>query len=102
MPLPGAWDATADQWQDITNAQPSPARRSQIDTPQPIPVTARIAWARDGEEQLDTVAIAWSGRIVLVRIEDPRRQTNGVWLDAADVKRREPKVMPDVERDPDS
>lgn len=94
MPLPGAWDATADQWQAITNEQPIPPLAAQTTDPDLTPVTARIHWAHDGEEQLDTVAIAWSGRAVLVRIEDPRRQTIGVWLDAEDVTRRE--------REPDS
>jgi hypothetical protein len=72
MTDPGDWDADADVWQ----------------TPEPIPVTARIHWARDGIEQLDTTAVAWAGRAVLISVQDRRRQTLGVWLDAGGIQRR--------------
>jgi hypothetical protein len=88
MTDPGPWDADADMWQAISNELPVPPRRAQVDAPEPIPVTARIEWERDGEELLDTTAVAWAGRAVLVRIHDRRRQTLGVWLKAGDVRRR--------------
>jgi hypothetical protein len=56
---------------------------------QPVPITARIAWADDGEEQVETVALGWAGRDVYVRMNDTRYQLRTVWLDAADVARRE-------------
>jgi hypothetical protein len=88
MTDPGSWDADADLWQAITNEVPIPPRHDHVDAPEPIPVTARIHWERDGEEQLDTQAVAWSGRAVLISIHDRRRQILGVWLDAADITRR--------------
>ena len=33
---------------------------------QPVPITARIVWAEDGEEHVDTVALGWTGRDVYV------------------------------------
>jgi hypothetical protein len=30
---------------------------------QPVPITARIVWADDGEEFIETVAAGWSGRV---------------------------------------
>ena len=53
-----------------------------------IPIVARIVWADDGEEHVDTVALGWTGRDVYVRMSDPRYQLRAVWLDAADVTRR--------------
>jgi hypothetical protein len=29
---------------------------------QPVPITARIVWEQDGEEQVQTVALGWTGR----------------------------------------
>ena len=55
---------------------------------QPVPITARIVWADDGEEHVDTVALGWTGRDVYVRMSDQRYQLRAVWLDAADVSRR--------------
>ena len=54
----------------------------------PVPITARIVWADDGEEHVDTVALGWTGRDVYVRMSDQRYQLRAVWLDAADVSRR--------------
>jgi hypothetical protein len=34
---------------------------------QPVPITARIVWADDGEEFIATVAAGWSGQNVYVR-----------------------------------
>jgi hypothetical protein len=49
---------------------------------------ARIVWADDGEEHVDTVALGWTSRDVYVRLPDPRYRFTAVWLDASDVKRR--------------
>jgi hypothetical protein len=38
----------------------------------PVPVVARIVWAVDGEELIETVAATWSGHNVYVRLPDPR------------------------------
>lgn len=81
------WEREAHQ-QTITNELPIPPRRAQIDAPEPIPVIARIEWAHDGEEQLDTKAIAWTSQAVLVLISDRRRRTIGAWLPPGDVARR--------------
>jgi hypothetical protein len=53
-----------------------------------MPITARIVWAGDGEEHVETVALGWTGQNVYVRLPDPRYQFTSVWLDAADVRRR--------------
>jgi hypothetical protein len=53
-----------------------------------VPITARIVWADDGEECIETVVAGWSGQNVYVRLPDPRYRHTSVWLDAADVKRR--------------
>jgi hypothetical protein len=42
----------------------------------------------DGEEQLETEALGWTGRNVYVRLPDPRYRFTAVWLDAVDVRRR--------------
>jgi hypothetical protein len=55
---------------------------------QPVPVVARIVWEHDGEEQLETEALGWTGRNVYVRLPDRRYRLASVWLDAAGVKRR--------------
>jgi hypothetical protein len=52
--------------QAISNAQEIPPRRSQVDCD--IPVTARIAWERDGEERIATVAYAYNWELALVRV----------------------------------
>lgn len=56
----------------------------------PIPVTVRIVWARDGEEYLQGQATRWDAEHVYVRISDDRCQSNGVWLKPIDVYRRLP------------
>jgi hypothetical protein len=57
---------------------------------QPVPVVARIEWAEDGVEQLETVALGWSGQNVYLRLPDPRYRFTAAWLDAADVRRDDP------------
>jgi len=53
-----------------------------------VPIVARVVWAVDGEEHVDTVALGWTGQAVYVRLADPRCRTNAGWLDGADVQRR--------------
>jgi len=53
-----------------------------------VPIVARIVWADDGEEHLDTVALGWTGRDVYLRLPNRRHRLRAVWLDAADVTRR--------------
>jgi len=83
-----AWDAHRSRWQRLDNEVPIPPRRAQVPATMPLTVSVRLEWERDGVEQLDTVARAWTTRAVLVELHDPRRQTIGVWLPVADVKRR--------------
>jgi hypothetical protein len=45
-------------------------------------------WADDGYEQLETVALGWTGRDVFAQMLDWRFQFTAAWLDAADVRRR--------------
>ena len=51
-------------------------------------MTAHIVWEHDGQQLVDTRAMDWVGRDVLVELIDPRWPTHGVWLDAGDVRRR--------------
>jgi hypothetical protein len=64
------------------------AREPEHTFRQPVPITARIVWADDGEEQVETVALGWTGRNVYVRITDPRYRLSATWLDASDIRRR--------------
>ena len=54
----------------------------------PVPIVARVVWAVDGEEHIDTVALGWTGQAVYVCIADARCRTNAICLDGADVRRR--------------
>lgn len=83
-PLRIAYDVG--RWQRILNARPIPPRRSQ--RAGWVPVVARIVWARDGVEHLETHAFAWTSELVLVQLADPRFRFRGVWLDTVDVERR--------------
>jgi hypothetical protein len=83
-----SWDAHREDWQAIVNERAIPPRRVQKIAPWPIAIRARVVWERDGVELLDTVATGWTSRIVLVEITDHRWRLRGVWLDAADVRRR--------------
>jgi hypothetical protein len=38
------------------------AREPEHTFHQPVPITARIVWADDGEEHIETVALGWTGR----------------------------------------
>jgi hypothetical protein len=72
--------------QRILNGHPVPARFTRARVP--VPVTVRLVWERDGAEQLDTVATAWTRRLVLVDVTDARVMVNGVWVGVGDVRRR--------------
>lgn len=77
--------------QAVLNAHPVPPRKAQRDAPDPIPVRARVVWERDGEELVETVAQAWTSRLVLVTLSDRRAELRGVWLDPRDVQRLTPR-----------
>jgi hypothetical protein len=64
------------------------AREPEHTFGQPVPVTARIVWAEDGVEQVETVALGWTDHRVYVRLPDSRWRFTSIWLDAADVTRR--------------
>jgi hypothetical protein len=80
---PPPWEA---ERQGILNALE--AQMPEHTFRQPVPVVARIEWADDGEEQVETEAAGWSGHLVYVRVPDRRYRLTSVWLDAADVRRR--------------
>lgn len=42
---------------------------------------------RDGEQVVTTIAYAWTTRLVLVEVSDPRAPIRGTWLAPADVER---------------
>jgi hypothetical protein len=75
------WDA-----QPITNSLKAKVPEHTLSPP--VPVVARVVWAVDGEEHIDTEALGWTGQAVYVRLADPRCRTNAIWLDGADVQRR--------------
>ncbi|MET0916527.1 MAG: hypothetical protein ABWY81_10060 [Jiangellaceae bacterium] len=76
------WDA-----QPITNDVG--ARVPEHTLSPPVPIVARVVWAVDGEEHIDTtLALGWTGQAVYVRLADPRCRSNAIWLDGADVQRR--------------
>lgn len=85
-----AWDEHRDRWQAVLNARPIPGRATQRDLPEPVPVRVVLRWERDGSEMLDTEAVAWAGRDVLVEVDDARVRIRWLWLDAADVQRLSP------------
>jgi hypothetical protein len=86
--LPGPAEQAARR-QAILNERPIPPRHLQRVDRTPIPVTARIIWQRDGQELIDTRALDWVGRDVLVEILDRRWRVTAVWIDAGDVRRRD-------------
>jgi hypothetical protein len=55
---------------------------------QPVPITARVLWADDGEEHLDTVALGWTGGTCTCGCRTGGTGFTSVWLDAADATRR--------------
>ncbi len=74
-------------WQEITNGRLVPDQRLVTTLKTPIPVTARVPWAVDGEDPLDGWAIRWTRDLVLVELRDPRCATSGV-ARAGGVRRR--------------
>jgi len=55
--------------------------------PAPIAVIIRIVWELDGEMWLPGLATRWTRQIVYVEIDDARKRTTGIWVDAGDVRR---------------
>lgn len=77
-------------YQRALNAVEIPTRSTKCPYPPgPIPVTIRVAWERDGEELIEARAVAWTRTAVLAHWTEPRIPTNGLWLPAQDVRRRE-------------
>jgi hypothetical protein len=74
------WDS-----EPITNGLGAGCRSTRCP---PVPIVARVVWALDGEEHIDTAALGWTGQAAYVPLADPRCRTNAIWLDGADVKRR--------------
>lgn len=72
----------------ILNAHPIPPRWTNAPYPGPIPVTVRIEWEHTGPQQIDTLALAWTRTLALIRVNDPRHPLNNAWVRAADVRRR--------------
>lgn len=72
--------------QDILNALE--AQMPEHTFRQPVPVVARIEWAEDGEEHIETEALGWTDRRVYVRLPDSRWRFTSAWLRAEDVRRR--------------
>lgn len=60
----------------------------------PIPVRVRVVFEHDGEQWLDGQATRWHGRSVRVAVHDTRLIVPGVWVDAADVTRRDDDAQP--------
>lgn len=89
--LPGPAERAA-RLQRSLNARPIPPLPRQHRGRTPIPVRARVVWERDGVEYLDSVAIDWVDRAVLVHVRDDRHLTQGVLLDIDDVRRRAGEV----------
>ena len=73
-------------WNPILQATGAQMQENRLDPP--VPITARIAWADGGVENVDTVALGWTGRDVHVRLPDRRYHFTAVSLEASDVMRR--------------
>jgi hypothetical protein len=82
-PPPPPWEVGR---QDILNALEAQMPEHTFKTP--VPVVARIEWAYDRVERLETEALGWTDRCVYVRLPDSRWRFTSVWLRAEDVKRR--------------
>lgn len=67
---------------------PDPTQVDERALPGPIPVTVRIEWEHTGPQQIDTLALAWTRTLALIRVNDPRHPLNNAWVRAADVRRR--------------
>ena len=75
--------------QAVLNYSPPPpevmGRLRDVDE---ILVRVRIVWEHDGEQLLEGVARRWWQSHVYVELDDRRLRTTGVWVPAADVRRR--------------
>jgi hypothetical protein len=67
-------------WQKALNERFPPHARRLEDRSNPIRGVARVVWERDGEEWVPGVAIRWDRQHVLVRLNDRRCTSIGVWL----------------------
>lgn len=83
---PRAWD---EGHVPITNGHAVPPRFTEARPP--VAVHARIAW-ETGDEVIETEAVAWTSRLVLVRLSEPRHRLRGIWLDLGDVERLAPPL----------
>jgi hypothetical protein len=65
--------------QNILNESFPPNARDILDQRNPIPVSVRVVWERDGEEWIDGTATRWTDRVVFVEfgIRDRRRSECG-------------------------
>lgn len=78
-----------EHWQDVLNESWPPADVARkLQDREGIPVTVRVVFGRDGEQQLDGRARRWWEQHVYVELKDRRIRTTGVWVDASDVQRR--------------
>jgi hypothetical protein len=82
-----SWDSRSALWQELVNSVPIPPVRAQTKAPDPVACLVRLVWERDGPELVQTVAIGWTARAVLVRMQDPRWRLGGAWVPAGDVHR---------------
>lgn len=58
-----------------------------------VPVVVVLLWQHDGAERVDTLATAWTARLVLVRVDDPRHRIRAAWLAGRDVHRFAPRSI---------
>lgn len=72
--------------QVVLNACPAPETWREARWAAPD-VRARVDWETDGVEHIETVALAWSESLVLVRLFDRRSSQHAIWLDIADTVR---------------
>ena len=86
--------APTELWQRALNERFPPHARRLADRPEPIRGLARVVWERDGEAWVPGVAIRWDRQHVLVRINDARSSTAGVWLPPTDFRRTDPPTAP--------
>jgi hypothetical protein len=84
LPKPGEY------WQRVLNARFPPHARRLEDRAEPVRGEARAVWERDGEEWVPGVAVRWDRQHVLVRLNDRRLASVGVWLSPGDFRRVDP------------
>ncbi len=88
MTMGESHEAKNSRHQRLLNQRPIPPRHLQQLGRTPIPVRVRLDWEHAGIEHIDTEAVDWVGRDVLVRVDDERMHVGWVWVDAGDVERR--------------